>query len=206
MKPAAAAFALILLSACARSEDASVRPGESNESYSAVEQVRSQDGDEREPALGEWRRSLQEDQPSLEFGPAGTAPLLTVACAEGGSLVLQRAGAAPPGSASTVTVAVGGQTRQLTMSAAGGATPAQRTALAGGDPLIQQLASAQAPITLRFGDGTALVLPQSPLIGAFATGCAQGFPADAAPVGAAPADGNVQAAPAGNEANAAAGR
>ncbi|MEA3016429.1 MAG: hypothetical protein QOI38_1151 [Sphingomonadales bacterium] len=206
MKPQAAAFALILLAGCARSEDASVRPAESNESYSAVEQVRRQQGDEREPALGEWRRSLQEDQPSLEFGPAGTAPLVTVACVEGGGLVLQRAGAVPPGSAATVTVAIGGQTRQLTMGAAGGSSPAQRTALAGGDPLIQQLASAQAPIILRFGDGTALVLPPSPLIGAFATGCANGFPRETAAAGAAPDAGNAQSAPAGNEANAASGR
>jgi hypothetical protein len=92
------------------------------------------------------------------------------------------------------------------MSAAPGSTPAQRTALAGGDPLIQQLASAQAPITLRFGDGTALVLPQSPLIGAFTVGCANGFPADAVTAGAAPAAGNAQSTPAGNEANSASGR
>jgi hypothetical protein len=204
MKPQAAAFALILLAGCARSEDASVRPGESNESYSAVEQVRDRNSDEREPALGEWRRSLQEDQPALEFGPAGTAPLVTIACAVGGGLVLQRAGAVAPGSAPTVTLAVGGQVRQLAMSPAPGSSPAQRTALAGGDPLIQQLASAQAPITLRFGDGTVLVLPQSPLIGAFTTGCADGFPSEAVAAGGPP--GNSQTAPVGNEANAASAR
>ena len=199
MKPTAA-LSQILLAACARSEDASVRPAESNDSFSAVEQIRAQNADEREPALGEWRRGLQDDQPALEFGPAGTAPLVTIGCAERGGFTLQRAGAVAPGSAPTLTVAVGGQTRQLTMTAAADGSAAQRTTLAAGDPLIQQLASAQAPITLRFGDGTALILPQSPMIGQFSEGCSNGFPR-----GTVGGDGNGQA-PAANETNAAAER
>jgi len=207
MKPAAAAFSLILLAACARTEDASVRPAESNESYSAVERVRDEAAEDREPALGEWRRALQEERPALEFGPAGTAPLITIVCGERGGLVLQRPGAAASGTSPTLSVTVGGQGRQLPVASAGGATPMQRATLAPGDMLIQQLASATAPIALRFGDGTQLLLPQSQLIGQFAQGCSTGFPRNA---GAPEADGNGQAAAAqpapGNESNAASAR
>jgi hypothetical protein len=209
MKPAAAAFFLILLAACARTEDASVRPAESNDSYSAVEQVRDQAGDDREPALGEWRRALQEEQPALEFGPTGTAPLIMIVCGERGGLVLQRSGAPAPGASPTLSVTVGGQGRQLSVVSTGGATPVQRTTLAPGDLLIQQLAVATAPIALRFGDGTQLLLPHSPMIGQFAQGCSTGFPREAA-AGAPAADGNGQAAaaqpPASNETNGAAAR
>lgn len=206
MKPAAAAFSLILLAACARTEDASVRPAESNNSYSAVEQVRDQGGEDREPALGDWRRALQEERPALEFGPAGTAPLVTIVCGERGGLVLQRPGEAAPGTSPTLSVTVGGQGRQLPVTASAGATPTQQATLAPGDMLIQQLASATAPIALRFGDGTQLLLPHSPLIGQFAQGCSTGFPRNAG--GAA--DGNAQAAAAqpaaSNETNGASGR
>lgn len=207
MKPALAVFSLILLAACARTEDASVRPAESNDSYSGVEQVRDQAGDDREPALGEWRRALQEERPALEFGPAGTAPLITIVCGERGGLVLQRPGAAAAGTSPTLSVTVGGQGRQLPVTTASGAAPMQRATLAPGDMLIQQLASATAPIALRFGDGTQLLLPQSALIGQFAQGCSTGFPRNA---DAAAADGNDQASaaqpPASNEANAASAR
>ncbi|HYJ29600.1 MAG TPA: hypothetical protein VEW25_04590 [Allosphingosinicella sp.] len=210
MKPVAAAFSLILLAACARTEDASVRPAESNDSYSAVEQVRDQAGEDREPALGEWRRALQEERPALEFGPSGTAPLIMIVCGERGGLVLQRSGAPAPGASPMLSVTVGGQGRQLSVVSSGGSTPVQRTTLAPGDLLIQQLAVATAPIALRFGDGTQLLLPHSPMIGQFAQGCSTGFPRNAA-AGASTAEGNGQAAAAAqpaaaNEANGAAAR
>lgn len=210
MKPAAAAFSLILLAACARTEDASVRPAESNESYSAVEKVRQQGGDEREATLGEWRRGLQAEQQALEFGPAGTTPLLTLACGERGGLVIQRPGGPAAGAAPMLSVTVGGQGRQLAMTPVAGPPPMQRAAIPSGDTLIQQLGAASAPIAIRFGDGTQLVLPQSPLIGQFAQGCATGFTRDGATANAA-ADGNGQSAAAaqpaeGNEANGATAR
>ena len=172
MKRFAPLLILVLIAACARSEDASVIPG--NDSYNAVEQVRAGGGDEQEPALGEWRRALQQDQAALEFGPAGTAPLISVVCAERGGLMLQRAGAVAPGAAPMMSVTVGGHGRQLPVSAVPGATPVQRASIPAGDALLTELAGAQAPIALRFGDGTPLILPQSPLIGEFVRGCATG--------------------------------
>lgn len=209
MKPAAAAFSLVLLAACARTEDASLQPTDTNESYSEVEKVRNPGSDDREASVGEWRRALLDERPALEFGPAGTAPLLTVVCGERGGLVLQRSGAPPAGAGTALSVTVDGQGRQLPVSVSGGIIPMQRSTIPAGDTLIQQLGAAQAPIALRFGDGTPLILPRSPLIGQFAEGCATGsFQREAA--GAA--DGNDQAgegdaqAPAGDETNAASGR
>jgi hypothetical protein len=213
MKPAAAAFCLILLAACARTEDASVQPAESGENFSEVEKVRNPGSDDREPALGEWRRTLLEDRQALEFGPAGTAPLLTVVCGERGGLVLQRSGAPAAGAGTTLSVTVGGQGRQLPVAVSSGLTPMQRSTIPPGDTLIQQLAAAEDPIALRFGDGTPLILPESPLIGQFAQGCSTGFPRAGAGAGAAAdADGDGQAAaanaqaPAAGEANSATGR
>jgi hypothetical protein len=213
MKPTAAAFSLILLAACARIEDANVQAVESNESYSAVEKVRQQTGDEREATLGEWRRGFQAEAQALEFGPAGTQPLLTLVCAERGGLLIQRPGAPPPGAAPMLSITVGGQGRQLSMTSVPGPTPMQSAAIPSGDTLIQQLGSASAPIAVRFGDGTQLVLPQSPLIGQFAQGCATGFTREAAGAGNSAADGNGQAAAAaaqpsaeGNAGNGSAGR
>ena len=204
MKPAAMFF-LLMLAGCARTEDASVRPAEGN--GSGVEQVRATGGDEQEPALGEWRAALQEERPALEFGPAGTPPLLTIVCGERGGLVMQRRGALPPGAAPTLSVTVGGQGRQIPVSAGTGPTAIQNASIAPGDTLLQQLATAQAPIALRFGDGTQLILPQSPLIGRFAQSCAGGRNRVAdteAPAGNAQAAASDNAV--SNEANAAAGR
>jgi hypothetical protein len=208
MKPAVtlvATLALLALAACARDEDASVRPAESNDSYSAVERVGDNEGDEQTPALGEWRRSLQQDQPALEFGPVGTPPLITIVCGERGGLVLQRPGPLPPGSAPTVTVTIAGQGRQLPVTVVSAPTPMQRAPISAGDTLLTQLVNAQEPIFLRFGDGTPLVLPPSPLIAQFAQGCATGQHGSAPSAG-----GNDQAAaaaaPAGNASNGAATR
>jgi hypothetical protein len=176
IKPAAV-FALILLAACARTEDASVRPQESNDSNRTVEQVRQPVADPEEQALGEWRLGLQQERQALEFGPSGTTPLVTIVCGDRGGFVLERPGALPPGAAPSLSVAIGGaQARQLPLTTGTGATAVQSATIAAGDPLLQQLASAQGPIALRFGDGSPLVLPQSPLIGQFAGSCAGGQP------------------------------
>jgi hypothetical protein len=172
MKPAAFLPLVLLAAACARSEDASVQPTESNER--AVEQVRTTAGDDEETAIGSWRMALQDERPALEFGSQGTSPLITMVCGERGGLVLQRRGAMAPGSSPTLSVSVGGQGRQLTVVPGTGATPTQNAAIPPGDTLIQQISSAQAPIAMRFGDGTPLLLPQNALIGQFAQTCASG--------------------------------
>ena len=68
-----AAFALVLLAACARSEDAVLLPLDNNQAEAAVETVRP-DRDDQELALGAWRETLQDEQRALEFGPTGAPP------------------------------------------------------------------------------------------------------------------------------------
>jgi hypothetical protein len=171
MKPFAV-LGLVLLAACARSEDASVKPTESN--GTSVEQVRSTGDDDQEPALGDWRMALQGERPSLEFGPQGATPVITLVCGDRGGLILQRSGALAPGSSPTLSISVSGQGRQLPVAPGTGPTPTQTVSIAPGDTLIQQMATAQAPIALRFGGDTPLILPRSPLIGQFAQTCAGG--------------------------------
>jgi hypothetical protein len=199
MKTAAAAsLALILVGACARSEDASER---NQRSEVAVEKVRSTDADEQEPAVGEWRMALQEERPALEFGSAGTAPLITFVCGERGGLVMQRAGALAPGAAN-VNISIAGQGRPVPVTPGTGATPTQNAAIPAGDSLIQQLSAAQTPIALRFGDGTQFILPVSPLIGQFAQTCAGGGAARGAGAAAVPAAAAGNATAMANETNA----
>jgi hypothetical protein len=202
MKPAAA-FALILLAACARSEEAKVRPLEGNETNKAVAQTRASDNASDEQAIGEWRLGLQQERQALEFGSAGTVPLITIVCGDRGGFVLERPGVLPPGAAPSLGIAIGGgQARQLPLTTGTGATAVQSATITAGDPLLQQLAGAQAPIVLRFGDATPLVLPHSPLIGQFGSTCADGRPLGG------PAEQNATAPAADNaqsSANASAG-
>ena len=65
-------LALLLVAACARSEEANLVPSDGNETRE-VETVRPE-RDDQELALGAWRDTLQEEQGALEFGPGGAAP------------------------------------------------------------------------------------------------------------------------------------
>jgi hypothetical protein len=207
MKPAVPlTLALLLVTACARDEDASVRPAESNDSYSAVERVGDNEQEDQTPALGEWRRTLVQDRPALEFGPFGTPPLISVVCGPSGGLIFQRPGPLVPGAPPSVTVTVAGQIKQFPLTVTSGASPVQQVAISATEQMLGQIASAQGPIFFRFGDGTPLVLPPSPLIGQFVQSCATGnHPAGSA--GPAPGNGQQPAeAPAGNASNGAAAR
>jgi hypothetical protein len=176
MKPAAflplILPAFLLAAACARSEPASDTPVDTNQT--AVEKVRNTGGGEEETALGQWRVALQGDRQGLEFGPQGAAALVTMVCGERNGVVIQRRGVLPPGAAPTLSVSVGGQGRQLPVAAGTGAVATQNASIPPGDELIQLIATARAPISLRFGDSTPLILPPSALIGQFAQSCASG--------------------------------
>jgi hypothetical protein len=207
MKPAAflplILPAILVAAACARSEPASDTPADAGQT--AVEKVRDTGGGEAETALGQWRTALQGDRQALEFGPQGAAALVTMVCGERNGVVLQRRGVLAPGASPTLSVSVGGQGRQLPVTAGTGAVATQNASIPPGDELIQLISTAQAPISLRFGDSTPLMLPPSELVGRFAQSCARGMAgridtgADGNSVGAAPANA---AAPA--EMNAAA--
>ena len=194
-------LALILIAGCARSEDASTVPADAN--ALAVERVRTPDRDDQEVALGAWRESLQDDYRALEFGPDGAPPLFSIACDARRGIHLQRHGAALVGDLPVMLVSIGSETRRLAVSAVPGSIPMLRATLPPREPLLDRLAQASVPITIRIGDAAPLVLPPGQAVAAFITGCAsQGRQDERSPVesnGAAEAN---EAEPAANEAGA----
>lgn len=193
----ASALALLLLAGCARSEEASLVPPDSKEGYNQVGKVGSPEEDDREPAIGQWRASLQENLQVLEFGPVGTEPLFSLLCTGNRSVLLQRHGGAPAGPLPTMQLSKGQATERLQLTAGGGAIPMLRSEVPLGSPVAEAVAAGGEPLLVRLDDGPPLVLPPSPLIGDYLRSCTAARPV-AAPAGGAPANGQV-----GNSAGAA---
>ena len=170
--------ALLLLAGCARSEDASV-VADRNE-LQAVERVRAPERDDADVALGEWRETLQEDNPALEFGPAEAPPLFSLRCDTRRSIFLQRHGTLPAGDLPMMLISIGSETRRLAVTDVGGPVPMLRASLAPSDTLLGTLTGSTSPIAIRIGDSPPLILPPSPAIGAFLSRCASGAAAPAA--------------------------
>jgi hypothetical protein len=183
----AAFFALLLLAACARSEDAAVI-SEDNEQARAVERVRTPEQDDDTVALGEWRTSVQDDSNVLEFGPAGAPPIFSLRCDGRRGLYLQRGGAAPTGDLPMMLLTMGSETRRLPLVAVPGAVPMLRAAIMPQDPLLGMIARNRDPMVIRIGDAPPLALPPGPAVAAYVNGCANAADADT--------DGNDAAAPA----------
>lgn len=165
---------LLLLAACARSEDASTLPSDTNGLAVPVEQVRPTANDDSQLAIGEWRESLQDDAQTVEFGPAGAAPLFSLRCDSRQGVVLQRHGVPSSGDLPMMLVTIGNDTRRLAVTGGTGPIPMLRAALTARDPLLSTLAQEGSPITIRVGDSPPLILPPSPLIGEFVSICASG--------------------------------
>lgn len=191
MNRIAAAFAILLLAACARSEDAVLQPLDNNQAAAQVETVRP-DRDDQEMALGAWRETLQDDQPVLEFGPTGAPALFSLRCDARRGVLLQRHGQMPADDLPVMRIAVGGASRQLAVTATSGTNPILRAVLPPGDPLLTTLGGAQVPIAIRVGDSAPLNLPPGPAIGTYLDRCANGAPS----VATATSDESNSAAPA----------
>lgn len=172
MRRAAFPISLLLLGACARSEDASTLPLDDNAAV-AVEQV-TPDADDQQLAIGDWRESLQDDAQSLEFGPAGASPLFSMRCDSRNGVILQRHGIPPEGDLPMMLVTIGNDTRRLAVTGGTGSIPMLRAALTARDPLLSTLTQEGSPITIRVGDTAPLVLPPSPTIGEFVSLCSSG--------------------------------
>lgn len=192
-----AASCATLLTACARSEEASLLPPD-DPAYNSVEQVRSPEGDDQEAAIGEWRPSLQEEMRVLEFGPIGAAPLFSLRCDERRGVLLQRHGAMPVGDLPVMLITIGSDTRRLALTSVTGTNPLLRAAIPPSDPLMQTLVTAAEPLIIRVGDTPPLVLPANPAIGDFVRSCASPQDAPAPPPAAAggEAAGNTAVVPA----------
>lgn len=191
----------LLVTACARSEDASYVPPDSNMGYNQVGKVRTPEADDREPAIGQWRASVQEERPALEFGPLGTEPVFSLLCSGNGAVLLQRHGGVPAGRLPAMQITIGEATETLQPTAGGGTIPMMRAEVAAGSPLMAALATAGQPIVVRLADGTPLIMPPSPLVASYVQTCGRG--GAPAPLGNQVA-GNVTA-PTTNGAAAAAG-
>ena len=182
--------AFLLVTACARSEDASL-VGDDNQ-VQAVERVRNPEADDEDIAIGQWRETMQDDRPALEFGPTGAPALFSLRCDDRRSVFLQRHGAAPAADLPMMLLSIGSETRRLPVTGVGGPVPMLRASLPPSDRLVATLAGAAAPITIRVGDEPRLVLPPGAGMAAFLGRCRSGE--------ASPAEGN-ESAP-GNEAQA----
>ena len=210
MRFIAISLGLSLLVGCARSEDASTVPSDTNGLATLIEGTQSDDSDDDVLAIGEWRLSPQDDSQALEFGPNGAAALFSLRCGNNRGLVLQRHGAAPPGELPVMVVTVDEESRRLAVTSGTGAIPMQRANLAAGDPFIAAIRSGSSGMTnsalfsVRVGDSPPLNLPPSPAIGEFISNCASGDgqPAgdDAGDQADAPAEVNSADAAASNQA------
>ena len=164
---------VVLAAGCARSEDASLLPSNGNEGARTVETVRPERDDE-EPALGEWRATLQEEQRAIEFGPRGATPLFSLACDARRSLLLQRHGLEAAGDLPVMLVSIGSETRRLAVTGGDGPIPMLRASLNGSDTLVAAFSRTTTPIAIRIGDAAPLILPASPMIGAYIGECQSG--------------------------------
>ena len=185
--------ALLALAACADSDEAELVPIDENEGFNVVDRVNTPVVDDRELSLGEWSQGVQEEQPALLFGPTGTEPLFSLRCDDRQGLLLQRHGIVPTGAAEMMTLTLGTTSRRLAVNPVAGTVPKLRAAIPAGDELLAQLGGASVPIIVAVGDGPALNLPPSPLIGETIRGCATAAPASP-PTPAPPPAGNGAAA------------
>lgn len=197
MKSIAPALALLLVAACARSEDASLVPPDSNLGYNQVGKVGAPEQDDQEPAIGQWRASLQDNVQALEFGPMGAGPLVSLLCTGNQSVLLQRHGGAPAGPLPAMQVSIGEISERLPVTAGGGTIPMMRAELPLDGPIAAAIGAGTEPLAVRVEDGAPMIIPPNPMVADYLRRCASARP------GATPA-GNG-AAPIGNGAAAAAG-
>lgn len=164
--------ALAVLAGCADSEPPDAAQTDESGAYNMVAPVTAKfEAEEAAPAIGEWRRSMLEEQPALLFGPAGTEPLFSIRCAAGGGVLLQRHGAIAIGSGEQMKIAFGVQAEQRNVEAVQGPPPLLRAVLGSDDALVAQIADARQPMAVAIGDEPALVMKPDPLIGEFVRSC-----------------------------------
>lgn len=202
-------LAVLALAGCARSEEASLIPPDSNMGYNQVGRVGMPQEEDREPAIGQWRASLQENVQALEFGPMGTEPLFSLLCSGNRAVWLQRHGGAPAGPVPDMQVERGDVSERLAVTVTGGAVPMLRAEVQLASPLAQAIAAQGEVLVITLGDTAPLILPANPVVADYLRSCQTATPlpttagADAATGNSAAAGGNTAApapAPAANAA------
>ena len=171
LRPLFLCSVLALLAGCARSEEA----GDAQPDNTPLPALNtSNSGEEDELTVGSWQTGVQENLPVLEFGPVGAPSRFSLSCDDRRNLLLQWPGAAPGGDLPSMFVTIGSETRRLGVTSAGSTTPILRGTLPANDPFMRVLTGATTRIVVRIGDAPPLVMPQSPMIAAYAQQCASG--------------------------------
>jgi hypothetical protein len=193
-------LAVLALAGCARSEEAALIAPDSNMGYNQVGSVGLPEDDDREPAIGQWRASLQENVQALEFGPMGTEPLFSLLCSGNSAVWLQRHGGAPAGPLPEMVVERGDVNERLPVTVTGGAVPMLRTEVQLTSPLAQSIAAQGEALVIILGDTAPLILPASPLIADYLRSCQTATPLPTSTSDAAATGNSAAPAPAGNTA------
>ena len=183
----AALSALLVLAACAESEPPDVSPAEDDGAYNMIDPVTAEVAQDAGPAIGDWTRTMQEEQPALAFGPAGAEPLFSLRCDDREGLLLQRHGVVLAGEAEMMIVTLGDSSHRLAVNPVAGAVPLLRAAVPANGDLIVELGGATAPIVVAVSDDPVLNLPPSPMIADYIRSCSQ----EAAPATAEADTGNA---------------
>ena len=182
--------ALLVLAACAESEPPDPTPADDDGAYNMIDPVTAQVTPDAAPAIGEWTRTLQEEQPALAFGPTGAEPLFSLRCDDREGVLLSRHGVVEAGTAGMMTVALGDDQHRLAVNPVEGPLPMLRAAVPANDALLSAVGDYKGQIEVVVGDGPPLVLPASSMIGDFIEGC-QGGDVPPAAAGDEPATANV---------------
>ena len=193
-------LAVLALAGCARSEEAALIAPDSNTGYNQVGSVGLPEDDDREPAIGQWRASLQENVQALEFGPMGTEPLFSLLCSGNRAVWLQRHGGAPAGPLPEMVVERGDVNERLAVTVTGGAVPMLRTEVQLSSPLAQSIAAQGEVLVVTLGDTAPLILPASPLIADYLRSCQTATPLPTTTADGAATGNSAAPAPAGNTA------
>jgi hypothetical protein len=201
----APAFALLLVAGCARSEDPTYVQVDTNQGYNQAGRVGAPEQDDQEPAIGQWRASLQENAPALEFGPMGTEPLLSLLCTGRQSVLIQRHGGAPAGPVPDLQLSIAGRDVRLPVTAGGGTVQMLRADVPLNHPIVTALGEGSQPLTMRLGDDAApVIIPGSPLVRDYLRSCTTAQPLPPAngsqTNAAAPQINGAATVPAGNAA------
>lgn len=166
--------ALLVLAACADSEPPDPTPADDDGAYNMIDPVTTQVTQDTAPAIGNWTRTMQDERPALAFGPTGAEPLFSLRCDEREGILLNRHGVVETGSAGMMTLTLGGDQHRLAVDPVAGPLPMLRATVSANDPVLDALGAQESPLELEVGDGPPLVLPPSPMIGAFISACGRG--------------------------------
>jgi hypothetical protein len=174
MRPLVPLAALLVLAACAESSPPDPTPTDDAGAYNLIDPVDLAMADEGAPAIGEWTRSIQDERPALLFGPTGAEPLFSLSCDDREGVLLSRHGVVETGSAGMMTLVLGSENLQLAANPVQAPLPLLQAAVPANDPLLTRLGDYGGPLRVVVGEGPALVLPASPMIGDFIEACAGG--------------------------------